>query len=271
MDNINIIMDKFNIKHYGICDFKKVNATIPCSKSKFLPTTPKSVITCLFPYYTNDFPNRNVSRYAIPNDYHDIVSKILNDICDELKNAYNSNFTAFCDISPIDEKACAKICELGFIGKNGLLINKDYGTYFFIGEIVTDVYFPQIISSDNKSLCTSCNLCIKNCPANAISEDGVNYEFCASNLTQKKRELTKDEENIIKASGLAWGCDICQDICPHNSKPKPSEFEEFFENLSPILNAENIDELIKVKAYGYKGKKLLMRNLDIIKNNKKLF
>ncbi len=268
MKDLTSIMAEHNIEMYGICNYADVYSDIPCRGKANIPEKAKRVITCLFPYYSSDFPNRNVSRYAVCDDYHIIVGDILSDICTALHEHYDGNFVSFADISPLDEKQCAILCGLGFMGKNGLVINEKYGTYFFIGEIVTDIEFA--IDNNNTVIksCIDCNECEKNCPGKAISSDGINYDLCVSKLTQLKRELSENEIESIKKVGYVWGCDICQDSCIYNKAAVKSTHKRFSENTSDIISHENLDVLLKTKAYGYKGKKLLLRNLAYINEKK---
>ena len=107
---------------------------------------------------------------------------------------------------------------------------------------------------------------MKKCPTGAILEDyKIDNEKCLSHITQKKGELTESEVESIREAGLVWGCDICQKICPMNKNKKETYMESFKTNIVKELSKENVDEIFKSRAFGFRGKKVLHRNLDIIK------
>lgn len=264
MKELSEIMYGNDIIDFGVMRFCDINSLIECRAKARLPQDSKSVIVCIFPYNVGELKNRNVCKYATLIDYHDYIGNVLSKVCKELKLKYNKKFEYFADISPIPEVFCAVRAGLGFRGNNNLLITKKYGSYVFIGEIVTDMELE--ISKPNEESCLNCGLCKKNCPNSAIGNDGIDYKRCVSNISQRKGELDEDEILAIKRVGLAWGCDFCQDICPHNKSVEKTYIKEFLNDVEPVLTKENMDNLVKTRAYGYKGKKLLNRNLNIINN-----
>ncbi len=262
MKDISEIMYSNSVLNFGVMSFLEIPALIECRAKDRLPQFAKSVIVCVFPYNTGELESRNVCRYATVIDYHNYIGLTLSNICNELSKKYNHSFEYFVDSSPIPEVFCAVKAGLGFRGKNNLLITKKYGSYVVLGEIVTDMELP--LSTPNEESCLDCGLCMKNCPNGAIGADCVDYSLCVSSISQRKGELTPDEILAMKRVGLAWGCDHCQDICPHNISVQTTPIEEFIEDVEPLLTKENMDSLMKTRSYGYKGKKLLERNLDII-------
>lgn len=252
---------------YGICDFKLIeNNLIDCRAKSRIPDNAKSIIVMLFPYFFghNAYNNSDISKYACVKDYHLVIGNVLRETEKKLKELYpDLNFSSFCDNSPIPEVRAAVYAGLGVQGKNGLLINKTYGSYVFIGEIVTDM---ELESADVKiNSCIGCNKCINMCPGGAISADGVLKEHCLSDITQRKGILSDKEEMLIYNSGFLWGCDICQDCCPMNSKiltnPSPI-FKDGFETRIKI------DGDISERAYAWRGKKIIERNISIRERNK---
>ena len=222
-----------------------------------------SVIVALFPYYAGEYDSY-LSKYTRGMDYHRIGKLILEKITDNLGI---TDCEILIDVSPHNERLIALRAGLGVLGKNGLLINEKYGSFVFIGTVflnLSDVYEESEINS-----CLNCGKCIKSCPFNAIKEDGIDYSLCLSHITQK-RQITKEEENMIKEGKTVWGCDICQDVCPHNSKKLITPIKEFKENL--LLSLDDIDSLSNkefMKKYSlyslaYKGKKILKRNINIV-------
>ncbi len=222
-----------------------------------------SVIVALFPYYAGEYESY-LSKYTRGMDYHKAGRKILEKIIGELNI---SDCEILIDVSPYNERLIALKAGLGVLGKNGLLINEKYGSFVFIGTVflnLSDTYEESEIKS-----CLNCGKCIKSCPFNAITDEGINYSLCLSNITQK-RQITKEEENMIKEGKSVWGCDICQDVCPHNSKGILTPIEEFKNNL--LLDLEDIDTLSNKEfskkyalySLAYKGKKILKRNINIV-------
>ena len=254
----------FNI--FGFCKFESVLPLFSTRSQNRLPQNPKSIITFLFPYKTNYDGERNLSLYCIGKDYHDIIYSKLNGLCTILSKEFEGfEFAAFCDTSPINECLAAYNSGLGFSGKNGLLINGVYGSFCFIGEIVTNLEFNKY--SAPLGNCLNCNKCIENCVGGALTQNGFIKENCLSFITQKKGKLSEKEEVLIKKGGLVWGCDECSLCCPMNKKAKNCEDEDFISSLLPFLTYDNLNE-ISDRAYSYKGEKILRRNLGIIYEKK---
>ncbi|MEG2295766.1 MAG: DUF1730 domain-containing protein, partial [Oscillospiraceae bacterium] len=159
------------ITECGICNFQDLPPLFPCRAAKLIPENPQSVIVCLFPYYVGNYKDRNVSHYAIIDDYHVVAGNLLHKITTHFQSAYpHATFASFVDNSPIHEVKAAWLAGLGVIGKHTLLINQTYGSYVFIGTIVTDAQLPT--NTPLQGSCLSCNRCIKLCPTNSLSDDG---------------------------------------------------------------------------------------------------
>ncbi len=248
---------------WGICDFSEIkNSLIDCRAKSRLPEKAKTVIVACFPYLLSkeNYINSNISKYAVVTDYHDVALARLQKACDALQNLYPLNsFAPFADNSPIPEVRAATLANLGVRGKNSLLITKEYGSYVFLGEIVTDL--PLEAVNGKPQACIGCGRCIAACPAHAISESGVESAKCLSAITQKKGELTDAEQELMAECGCVWGCDICQDICPMNKTAAASAIAEFLADPVPVLTAET---KLEGRAYAWRGKKVIERNLSII-------
>lgn len=255
---------------WGVCSFSAIeDSLLECRKKSMLPENSKTVICILFPYLMKNYGEKlNISRYAVPEDYHNVLGGLLRIMCEKLEKRFNGcKFVPFADNSPIPEVKAAAFSGLGVIGKNSLLINKIYGSWIFIGEIVTDLDVKHSSFTAVEKHCIGCNRCIVSCPAKAISENGgINSEKCLSAVTQRKGELTESEIRAIEKSGCIWGCDICQEVCPMNSKAKTEPLKEFTENCVFTLTGETS---IKGRAFGWRGRAVINRNLEIIsdKNN----
>ncbi|ONI45049.1 hypothetical protein AN641_04975 [Candidatus Epulonipiscioides gigas] len=229
-----------------------------------------TIISIAFPYNHLDTTNNNgFSIYTKRLDYHKIVRLYLNRICEFLiQNGYSA--TPYVDSNSLPEKHIAELAGVGFIGKNHLIITKKYGSYVFLGEIITD-FVPQIIDFPIKNLCGSCSQCQNACPTNGINDTNK----CISYLTQKK-ELTQEEINLLQ--GQIFGCDICQNICPHNKYITKSSIPEFkvlnYMEHEPSFYT-NIDNrffknYIKQTSCGWRGKNVIIRNAQLaVKFNEK--
>ena len=146
-----------------------------------------------------------------------------------------------------------------------MAVTEKYSSYVFLGEIITDL--PLDVDREYKiERCEGCGRCKVACP---MSEIGA----CLSALTQKKGELTDTEKDHIKKHGFAWGCDICQEACPHTEKALKNktiytDIEFFKKDLTPLLTSELIDtmsdEEFAARAYSWRKKATVKRNLDII-------
>ncbi len=264
MKNIENIMLENKIKDYSFISFQHLNILDVKSKER-IPDNSKTVIACVFPYFTNCSQNGNISAYCAVPDYHTVIKKQLKSICETLKTFYpDEEFEYFVDASPIDEVDMAAKAGLGVVGKNSLLITKEYGSFVFIGEIVTTLKIENEVKE--KKACIGCDLCIKNCPGNAIDENKVNTKYCAGALNQKKGDLESFEKDIIKKCGLIWGCDICQLVCPYNKDLKDVE-NEFSKDIIKNIEKETVQKIYKKRAFGFKGLKILLRNFDILKED----
>lgn len=247
---------------YGFCDFEPFrNRLIDCRAKNRLPENAKSIIVMLFPYFLGEdaYSGINISRYAVVRDYHIAINDAVESKLQQLRDAYpNEQFVFFTDNSPIPEVAAAMNAGLGVIGKNRLLLNKDCGSWFFISEIVTTLDLPA--ANVEKTECLNCGRCIAACPTHALSENGFNKSLCLSDITQRKGELTAEQAGFIKKTGCAWGCDICQTVCPMNKNVKIMPSEIFLDGIETVARTDNISD----RAYAWRGEKVIKRNLKII-------
>ena len=130
----------------------------------------------------------------------------------------------------------------------------------------------EIIHIGNKDVrgCLGCRKCIKACPTGALGECGTDGYKCLSYITQKKGELTQQEQELMRKCGTVWGCDICQDVCPHNADAEQTDIDEFREDLIDTLKLDsNISNkefrrIYGKRAFAWRGKAVLVRNLEIL-------
>lgn len=225
----------------------------------------KTIISIVFPYIyeNNETPQMYFSKYTLGEDYHQVVSKYLEKVCSFI-NSLGGKAKYFVDSNALPERYIAYLCGVGFVGKNGLLITKEYGSYVFLGEIITDLEIEKDIPKE--SLCEGCSLCINACPTKAISKNSCNSNICLSYITQKKHI----EDYWFKMlQGRIFGCDTCQEVCPHNKHIKYSSIEEFrpFEFMKKpkgeeLLNLgkKEFNEKYKLTSCGWRGKNVIQRN-----------
>ena len=166
----------------------------------------------------------------------------------------------------------AYLAGLGFYGKNNCFISPKWGSYVVIGTILTTLEFEPNTPLDQS--CMGCNRCITACLGQCLGHDEFKYDTCKSYLTQKKGELTNEEETIIGKTPLVFGCDVCQEVCPHNQGIPTTPIPEF-QQVEPYIDINELESLtnkeFKAKygnrAFSWRGKKILMRNQEIIEKN----
>lgn len=168
-----------------------------------------------------------ISRYALGRDYHKLIRKRLTQLGKMIEaETASKGYRAFVDSAPVLERALAANAGLGWLGKNTMLINKKAGSYFFLGEILTDLPLP-IDEPDDKNHCGRCTACLDICPTQAFVGDQVlDARRCISYLTI---ELDGPiPENLRKGMGnRIFGCDDCQLCCPWNRFSKPTTEIDF--------------------------------------------
>lgn len=236
----------------------------------------KTIISIAFPYNTNEeLCDNGFSIYTKGMDYHTVVHKYLEKICEFIKSL-GGECIAFTDSNHLPERHIAALAGIGFIGKNNMIITKKYGSYVFLGEIITDL---EIYNEDKTtfynikeySKCSECSICLNECPTKAINNFRRNPNICVSYLTQKK-ELNDKEINLI--NGRIFGCDSCQIKCPYNenisfTNLKEFEVKDFMRNDDEdfIININNslFKETFKTTSCGWRGKNTLIRNAMIRK------
>ncbi len=248
----------FGFAPYGIFEDKLLN----CRGRSKIPENTKTVITVLFPYYLGEeaYESLNVSRYAAVSDYHVVAGKYLGLICEELKKEYPDNqFVYFADNSPVPEVFAAVKSGLGMKGRNGLFINEKYGSWVFIGEILTDLFIP--CEGQEIKLCDNCGKCLDACPTGVLKEERFNPDRCLSHITQKKGEIPEEYKNMMKRLNCAWGCDECQKACPYNINAEKTTIREFIESFNPVVTSETS---VEGRAFEWRGEKVIRRNIEVL-------
>lgn len=251
------------IEYYAAQDY---SALVEINRSLILRSgiEPRSAIIFLLPYFTG-IPE-NISAYSASKDYHIAVREITERLISLLEQLYPDNkFAGFGDHSPINERHAAAISGLGILGDNGLIINEKYGTYVFLAEVITDVP-PELVGCTIPvpvQSCEGCGACKIACPTGILRKEG---DECLSYITQKKGTLAEDEINLMKKYNTVWGCDICQRVCPHNVSPRITPIEFFHSDRIDKLDTKLLDSMsdeeFKRRAFAWRGRKTVIRNLE---------
>jgi len=239
----------------------------------------KSVISLLLNYYPAvpylQSGTPKISKYAYGKDYHQVIKEKLKSLLSFIHdNIGEVNGRAFVDSAPVLDKAWAAKSGLGWIGKNSNLLNKNIGSFFFIAELIVDLDLEY--DAPVQEYCGTCTRCIDACPTDAIvAPFVVDGSKCISYFTIELKDSIPNEF-AGKLDNWAFGCDICQDVCPWNKFSKPHHELDFIpdEQLISMTNKdweEITEEVFKklftdsaIKRTGYKG---LKRNLEFIKKS----
>lgn len=191
----------------------------------------KSVISVLISYFPSqkqrDPDGPVISKYAYGKDYHLVVKEKLNNLFIFIQSEISDcRGRAFVDSAPVLERPWAKAAGLGWIGKNSLLISKEFGSYVFVGELILDLEL-QYDAPFSGDFCGSCSRCMDACPTQAIvAPHTIDARKCISYHTiESKAEIPEPiRENLNRN---IFGCDICQDVCPWNKKIRPNQNSDF--------------------------------------------
>lgn len=238
----------------------------------------KSVITFLYNYFPETSQEKEapkIAKYAYGSDYHLIIRNKLKLLLQSIREKIGEiEGRGFVDSAPVLERSWAKKSGLGWIGKNGNLINKSKGSFFFIATLITDLE----LEPDNEHLndyCGTCNRCVDACPTEAILVNkSIDASKCISYFTIELKSNELPAELGTKSDNWIFGCDICQDVCPWNRFSKPTDHDELDPYAEILhfkiedwinLSEEKFNTLFKnspLKRTGFQG---LKRNLKLFK------
>jgi epoxyqueuosine reductase len=240
----------------------------------------KSVICFLINYFPDLNQEKNIpkiSKYAYGEDYHDIIRPKLQFILSQMKEKFGDfQGRGFVDSAPVLERSWAVLSGLGWVGKNGNLIHKKNGSFFFIATLIVDLEL-QYDAPEIADYCGTCTRCIDACPTQAIENDKVvDGSKCISYFTIELKDLLIPVQMKDKFSDWMFGCDICQDVCPWNRFSRPT-MEPAFSPIPEILhyNEKDWEELTEegfkkifasspLKRAKYQG---IKRNLRFIRKD----
>jgi epoxyqueuosine reductase len=228
---------------HGSMQYMEKHFDLRTDPTKLVPGA-KSVITLLinyFPEEKQDTDSPKVSKYAYGKDYHNIIREKLNHFFFLLKEKIGDiNGRGFVDSAPVLDRAWAQKSGLGWIGKNGNLINKQQGSFFFIASLITDL---DLLADEEgiKDYCGTCTKCIDECPTEAILPNKiVDGSKCISYFTIELKDALIPDKMKGKFDNWLFGCDVCQDVCPWNRFSKPNTVEGF-EPIHEILHYSTND------------------------------
>lgn len=232
--------------------------------------TPRSVMMVAAPYYTKAAAGgahcrRTISLYAVPRDYHIFYSELFAELRERLGPLYpDVKFKCFADDSPIGEVAAASKAGLGMVGDNGMLLTQRYGSFVFLGEVISDIDISEPDKTYEAVRCDGCGRCQAACPCDCTGAPDKR-ERCLSALTQSKTEPDDVTLKLMRERGTVWGCDECQLVCPYNENPEETPIEWFRRELilAPTeaeLKSMTVEEF-KNRAYSWRGRSVIIRNI----------
>ena len=235
----------------------------------------KSVITVLmnyFPEVSQQLGAPKIAKYAFGYDYHEVIREKLKQLLAMMKEELGEiNGRGFVDSAPVLERSWATKSGLGWIGKNGNLLNKQAGSFFFIATLIVDIEL-EYDDPFAKDYCGSCRKCIDACPTDAIMENKVvDGSKCISYFTIELKDALLPEHLKNEFSNWMFGCDVCQDVCPWNRFSHPNK-ETGFTPIPQVLNFSKADwEDLTEESFKkiFRNSPLKRRKFEGIKRNLK--
>lgn len=224
--------------YHGKMSYLENHFDLRVDPRKLVPNA-KSVITLLLNYYPNesqDIDSPKIAKYAWGMDYHDVIKEKLKALLAYINQHIGQiDGRGFVDSAPVLERTWANKSGLGWIGKNGNLINKQAGSFFFIATLICDLELEPdpTFKTDH---CGTCTRCIDACPTDAIIDNKkIDASKCISYLTIELKDQLIPDAFEGKMDNWLFGCDVCQDVCPWNRFSKPHT-EQAFKAHKEILN-----------------------------------
>jgi len=254
----------------GTMEFLVKYKNLKINPQSIFPGT-KSILVCGVNYYNGEIKRKSdikISRYAMCRDYHRVLKKMLKKLFKFIKELYpEAEGRYFVDTGPTMEKELARLAGLGWIRKNTLIINKNIGSYIFLGEILMNIGLPFDYPQPDQ--CGKCTICIDACPTGALEAPyKLNASKCISYATvEHKGNIPTFFDG--KMDNWIFGCDICQDVCPYNKNPSITKIGDF-KIRGEILNlfSEDILKMDKDKFLDtFSGTPIMRIGLENLKRN----
>ena len=251
------------LKHYEGEMFYMQKADSRLNSTKISPGA-KSVIALAVNYYQpqEKLPSGcgRIARYAYGRDYHKIIKKKLKqlekyiqqiDLKHVFQNVSAVQTRSYVDTGPLLERALAEQAGLGFIGKNSCLISREFGSWVFLSEIIVNIKLHnRNFAEQNFRFCGNCTKCIESCPTKAIIAPGIiDARKCISYLTiENKKPIPKKFTKIIKQTKRIFGCDICQEVCPHNIARQKQTIHSELTSPKIAGDQQNFKKIFSIKT-----------------------
>jgi epoxyqueuosine reductase len=206
-----------------------------------------------------------ISRYSWGGDYHKTVGERFKRLAGVLEARWGARTKWYVDTGPVLEKTWAAAAGLGFAGRNSLLVSPRFGSFVFLGCILTDLDVSNLPVRAVPAGCGDCRACVEACPTAAIKPDGsLDRSRCLGFLTVSSRHPIPEDINL---AGNLYGCDICQDVCPYNHAPEIKFRQEF--QPRPGMFCPAVDEIAALDeatfAARFGGTPIMRRGLDGLK------
>jgi len=261
--------------YHGEMHYMENHFDLRVDPTKLVPGA-KTVITVLYNYFpeeTQQIGTPKIAKYAYGEDYHLVIRKKLQLFLQSVREKMGHvEGRGFVDSAPVLERSWAQRSGLGWIGKNGNLINKKMGSFFFIATLITDLELEPDVPHTTDH-CGTCSRCVDACPTDAILIDKtVDASKCISYFTIELKSKDLPEDLKSKSENWIFGCDICQDVCPWNRFSKPHQHQELepFKEIMQFniedwldINEESFKKIFKhspLKRSGFEG---IKRNLRL--------
>ncbi|WDV47028.1 tRNA epoxyqueuosine(34) reductase QueG [Clostridiaceae bacterium M8S5] len=276
-DDVKEVLKHRRDKNYS-CDLESLDIEKRCNPKMHLDNA-KSFITIGISYNVKSKPkplelSGKLSKTSWGIDYHNVLKAKLKQLASKLKELVDYNYKIVVDTSELIDREVAVRSDIGWYGKNCSVINDKYGSFIFIGYLITDIDLG-VKDITNHSKCGECNKCVLACPTGALNEG---YEFdankCISYLTQTKKDIPYELRDKMGIS--IYGCDICQEACPYNLHAVISEHDEFipkktlgFIDLKEIINMskQEFNQKYSEMSGSWRGRNVLRRNSVIALGN----
>ncbi len=210
-----------------------------------------------------------ISKASFGTDYHKVLKAKAETLMDKFCEVYECQYKVFVDTGVLSDRLLAYCAGIGFYGKNHFIINEKFGSFIFLGHILTDIELNNKVTAA-ECKCGECDKCIKACPCGAYDNDiSLNYSKCISYLNQKGWEYPK--------TNYIYGCDICQNVCVFNKNAPKDIHEEFYDSIDNVIvkiddimdmSKEDFDLRYSSKALAWRGLKNLKKNCKTILNRK---
>ena len=228
---------------HGTMHYMEKNFELRVNPYKLLPGA-KSVICFLinyFPVVKQEDNIPKISKYAYGKDYHEVIRPKLEYMLASMKEKFGDfQGRGFVDSAPVLERSWAVLSGLGWVGKNGNLIHKKKGSFFFIATLIVDLDLGYD-APELADYCGTCTRCIDACPTQAIEKDKVvDGSKCISYFTIELKDLLIPDPMKDKFNNWMFGCDVCQDVCPWNRFSVPTA-EPAFTPIAEILHYSEVD------------------------------